>query len=239
MIGENVARGRPRHSRRSAGRTIPRHALERHPERDGEISLRKATGCRGCQPRQGPVPRHAVHKFAPAARHAHDNHITGATTIPDTTGADLSVSPQRRAGGLAHRRSPRSHPHRARQTRVAQRRHQRTSALTYALRISASNLNEKQINVQQDSPPGTSLLADATRSQQVFSNIIKTRSNLRRRAVRSGSARNDAGHKIIIDFTHTGVGISPELRPRTFEAFEQGGKGMTNRYSEPTRPRHF
>src|SRR5204862_192618 len=44
------------------------------------------------------------------------------------------------------------------------------------------------------------------------------------------STRNDAGHYIIIDFTDTAVGISPALQPRIFEAFEQGGIGVTNRY---------
>src|SRR5207237_1168142 len=44
------------------------------------------------------------------------------------------------------------------------------------------------------------------------------------------STRNDAKHYIIIDFTDTGIGINPELQPRIFDAFEQGGKSMTNRY---------
>jgi PAS domain S-box-containing protein len=106
------------------------------------------------------------------------------------------------------------------------------AALTYALGISASDLNEKQVNVQQDfAAKEHHCWADAARLQQVFWNIIKnavkftpTRGELRI------STRNDAGHNIIIDFTDTGIGITPELQPRIFEAFEQGGKGVTNRY---------
>src|SRR2546423_2794201 len=106
------------------------------------------------------------------------------------------------------------------------------AALTYALGVSASDLNEKQINVQQDfGAKEHHCWADAARLQQVFWNIIKNavkftppRGELRI------STRNDAGHNIIIDFTDTGIGITSELQPRIFEAFEQGGKGVTNRY---------
>ena len=153
--------------------------------------------------------------------------------IPDTARRDLDVAPpQRRARSLAHRRSPRSHPHRPRQTRVAQRRHRRARILSYALGVSASDLNEKQINVQQDfAAKEHHCWADAARLQQVFWNIIKNAVKFTpARGELRISTRNDAGHYIIIDFTDTGIGINPELQPRIFEPFEQGGKGMTNRY---------
>src|SRR5436190_4178779 len=106
------------------------------------------------------------------------------------------------------------------------------SALTYALGISASDLTEKQINVQQDfAALEHHCWADAARLQQVFWNVIKNAVKFTpaRGQIRI-STRNEAGHNIIIDFTDTGVGISPELQPRIFEAFEQGGQGVTNRY---------
>ena len=106
------------------------------------------------------------------------------------------------------------------------------SALTYALGISASDLNEKQINVQQDfAAREHHCWADAARLQQVFWNIIKNAVKFTpARGELRISTRNDAGHNIIIDLTDTGIGINPELQPRIFEPFEQGGKGMTNRY---------
>src|SRR4029434_2267606 len=88
------------------------------------------------------------------------------------------------------------------------------SALTYALGISASDLNEKQINVQQDfAAKEHHCWADAARLQQVFWNIIKN-------AVKFTPARgqlriitrNDAEHYIVIDFTDTGIGINRELQ---------------------------
>jgi PAS domain S-box-containing protein len=106
------------------------------------------------------------------------------------------------------------------------------AALTYALGVSASDLNEKQINLRQDfAAKEHHCWADAARLQQVFWNIIKNAVKFTpARGELRISTRNDAGHNIIIDFTDTGIGITSELQPRIFEAFEQGGKGVTNRY---------
>src|SRR5690349_15424117 len=106
------------------------------------------------------------------------------------------------------------------------------AALTYALGVSASDLNEKQINVQHDfAAKEHHCWADAARLQQVFWNIIKNAVKFTpARGQLRISTRNDDGHNVIIDFTDTGVGIIPQLQPRIFEAFEQGGKGVTNRY---------
>ncbi|PYK73632.1 MAG: hypothetical protein DME42_06530 [Verrucomicrobia bacterium] len=106
------------------------------------------------------------------------------------------------------------------------------AALTYALGVSASDLNEKQINVQQDfAAKEHHCWADAARLQQVFWNITKNAVKFTpARGELRISTRNDAEHNIIVDFTDTGIGINPELQPRIFEAFEQGGKGVTNRY---------
>ncbi len=106
------------------------------------------------------------------------------------------------------------------------------ASLSYALGVSASDLNEKQINIQQDlAAKEHHCWADAARLQQVFWNIIKNAVKFTpARGQVSISTRNDAEHYIIIDFTDTGIGINSELQPRIFDAFEQGGKGMTNRY---------
>src|SRR6476469_215157 len=106
------------------------------------------------------------------------------------------------------------------------------ASLSYALGVSASDLNEKQIQVQQDLAANEHhCWADAARLQQVFWNIIKNAVKFTpARGQVSISTRNDAEHYIIIDFTDTGIGNNRELQPRIFEAFEQGGKSMTNRY---------
>src|SRR5439155_169711 len=106
------------------------------------------------------------------------------------------------------------------------------ASLSYALGVSASDLNEKQINIQQDlAAKEHHCWADAARLQQVFWNIIKNAVKFTpARGQLCISTRNDGEHYIIIDFTDTGIGINRELQPRIFDAFEQGGKSMTNRY---------
>jgi signal transduction histidine kinase/CheY-like chemotaxis protein len=106
------------------------------------------------------------------------------------------------------------------------------ASLSYALGVSASDLNEKQIKVQQDfAAKEHHCWADAARLQQVFWNIIKNAVKFTpARGQLRISTRNDAEHYIIIDFTDTGIGVNRELQPRIFDAFEQGGSGVTNRY---------
>jgi PAS domain S-box-containing protein len=106
------------------------------------------------------------------------------------------------------------------------------ASLSYALGVSAADLNEKQIRVQQDlAAKEHHCWADAARLQQVFWNIIKNAVKFTpARGQLRISTRNDPEHNIIIDFTDTGVGINRELQPRIFDAFEQGGSAVTNRY---------
>src|SRR5207302_8276417 len=106
------------------------------------------------------------------------------------------------------------------------------ASLNNALGVSASDLNEKQINIQQNfAAKEHHCWADAARLQQVFWNIIKNAVKFTpARGQLLISTRNDAEHYIIIDFTDTGIGINRELQPRIFDAFEQGGSGVTNRY---------
>jgi PAS domain S-box-containing protein len=106
------------------------------------------------------------------------------------------------------------------------------ASLNYALGVSASDLNEKQIKVRLDlAAKEHHCWADAARLQQVFWNIIKNAVKFTpARGQLRISTRNDAEHYIVIDFTDTGIGINRELQPRIFDAFEQGGSGVTNRY---------
>ncbi len=106
------------------------------------------------------------------------------------------------------------------------------ASLAHALGVSASDLNEKQIVVQQNlAAKEHHCWADAARLQQVFWNIIKNAVKFTpERGQLRISTRNDSEHHIIIDFTDSGIGIDGELLPRIFDAFEQGGNAVTNHY---------
>src|SRR5205085_12658750 len=43
-------------------------------------------------------------------------------------------------------------------------------------------------------------------------------------------SRNDAGHQIVVEIQDSGVGIEPEVQPRIFDAFEQGGSAVTSKF---------
>jgi signal transduction histidine kinase/ActR/RegA family two-component response regulator len=106
-------------------------------------------------------------------------------------------------------------------------------SINQALGISATELKQKNISVFTEfTATRHHSLADPARLEQVFWNIIKN-------AVKFTPAggelriktRNRSGvDDIVIEFTDTGIGIEPELRPRIFDAFEQGGRAITNHY---------
>ncbi len=72
---------------------------------------------------------------------------------------------------------------------------------------------------------------NAGKLQQVFTNLIL---NARDAIPDSGTitlrTRADAGGTILIEVADTGIGIAPDLLPRIFDAFEQGGRMMTSQY---------
>jgi PAS domain S-box-containing protein len=73
--------------------------------------------------------------------------------------------------------------------------------------------------------------ADAARLQQAFWNLIK---NAVKFTPEGGTVeirtRNEAPHMVVIEVADNGIGIDPELQPRIFDAFEQGGKSVTSEY---------
>jgi PAS domain S-box-containing protein len=79
--------------------------------------------------------------------------------------------------------------------------------------------------------------ADPARLQQVVWNLVKNAARftppggtitIRSRLMRE-STRRDEGSCLVVEIADTGVGIEPELLPRLFQAFEQGGEGRQRR----------
>ena len=105
-------------------------------------------------------------------------------------------------------------------------------SLEHALNISASELEGKRITVtRQFEAREHHCWGDAGRLQQVFWNVVK---NAAKFTPVGGSitlrTRNDAAHRIIVEISDNGIGIEPELLPRIFDAFEQGGRMTTTQY---------
>jgi PAS domain S-box-containing protein len=72
---------------------------------------------------------------------------------------------------------------------------------------------------------------DSARLHQVFWNLLK---NAAKFTPPAGSiairARNDAAGRLLVQVTDSGIGIEPEILPKIFNAFEQGDKGVTQRF---------
>ncbi|HSH37791.1 MAG TPA: PAS domain-containing protein, partial [Chthoniobacterales bacterium] len=106
------------------------------------------------------------------------------------------------------------------------------ASLEHALNISASELEEKRITVtRQFQAREHHCWGDAARLQQVFWNVVKNAAKFTPHGGRIDlRTRNDAAHRIIVEITDNGIGIEPELMPRIFDAFEQGGRMTTTQY---------
>jgi PAS domain S-box-containing protein len=106
------------------------------------------------------------------------------------------------------------------------------SALDQALSISAGDLGGKNISVtRRFEARERHCWADPARLQQVFWNLIKNAAKFTPQGGRvSVATRNDGAHHIVIEISDDGVGIEPELLPRIFDAFEQGGRTVTSKY---------
>jgi len=105
------------------------------------------------------------------------------------------------------------------------------ASLEHALGVSANELVEKRIAVSKDLRAKKHYaLADASRLQQVFWNIIKNAVKFTPAGGELLIKTRNKGEDILIEFTDTGMGIESELLPRIFDAFEQGGRTMTNLY---------
>ena len=104
--------------------------------------------------------------------------------------------------------------------------------IDHALSISSADLQEKGLSIiRHYNAPEHHCWADAARVQQVFWNLVKNAVKFTpmggRLEIRT---RNDHAHNIVVDVIDTGIGIAPDLLPRIFDAFEQGGRTMTSQY---------
>lgn len=103
--------------------------------------------------------------------------------------------------------------------------------LDHALEISLADLDDKQLAINRHFDAAEHFSwADPARLQQVFWNVIKNAIKFTPTGGRIDvRTRNHAGN-IVIAIADNGNGIAPELLPRIFDAFEQGGRKITANY---------
>jgi len=106
------------------------------------------------------------------------------------------------------------------------------NTLDHALSISAGDLHGKNITVtRRFEAREHHCWADPARLQQVFWNLVKNAAKFTPEGGRLNvSTRNNDTHQIVIEIADSGIGIDPELMPRIFDAFEQGGRVVTSKY---------
>ena len=106
------------------------------------------------------------------------------------------------------------------------------ATIEHALTISAGDLTGKNIRVTRRLEAREHhCWGDSARLQQVFWNLVKNSAKFTPPEGRLEiSTRNNETHQIIIEITDNGIGIDPNLMPRIFDAFEQGGGVITSKY---------
>jgi PAS domain S-box-containing protein len=106
------------------------------------------------------------------------------------------------------------------------------STIDHALSISAGDLYGKNITVtRRFEAREHHCWADPARLQQVFWNLVKNAAKFTPDGGRLDlSTRNNQTHQIVIEITDNGIGIDPDLMPKIFDAFEQGGRIVTTKY---------
>lgn len=104
--------------------------------------------------------------------------------------------------------------------------------LEHALNICAGDLIGKKIQVVRHFDAREHhCWADPARLQQVFWNLVKNAAKFTPEGGRIEiSTGNNPAHQIVIEIWDNGIGIDPNLIPRIFDAFEQGGGTVTSKY---------
>ncbi|PYJ86057.1 MAG: hypothetical protein DME70_08690, partial [Verrucomicrobia bacterium] len=104
--------------------------------------------------------------------------------------------------------------------------------LERSLGISAGDLLGKKIHViRHFNAREHHCWADPARLQQVFWNLVKNSAKFTPEGGRIEiSTWNKEAHEIVIEIADNGIGIEPNVMPRIFDAFEQGGGTVTSQY---------
>lgn len=106
------------------------------------------------------------------------------------------------------------------------------ACLRHALEVWQREIEAKRLEVSLHLwAEETRVWADPARLQQIFWNLIGNSAKFTPEGGRiTLRSSNDAAGRITLQVSDTGIGISPEMLPRLFNAFEQGERTVTRRY---------
>ena len=105
------------------------------------------------------------------------------------------------------------------------------SLLVHILDTCRTEFQQKQITVTQRFEATRHWnYGDSARLQQVFWNLIRNAVKFTPAGGRIEVTTKDAGDRIRIDITDSGIGITEDVLPKIFERFEQGGAGTTRQF---------
>jgi PAS domain S-box-containing protein len=101
-----------------------------------------------------------------------------------------------------------------------------------AAEVCTQDIKERNLKFSMDAPDGPYAVdADPVRLEQVFWNLIKNAVKFTPPGGRiSIRCRRDKDSHVVAEVSDTGKGISPELLPRLFGAFEQGDRQSARQY---------
>ena len=106
------------------------------------------------------------------------------------------------------------------------------AAVRYAVQLCADDMQFKKLRLALTLSAANSWIrADPARLQQILLNLLK---NAMKFTPPDGEIRirtmDAPGDRIVLSISDTGPGIEPELLPRVFDAFEQGGARRTRQF---------
>jgi PAS domain S-box-containing protein len=104
-------------------------------------------------------------------------------------------------------------------------------AVEHVCEICLPQIQEKGIHLECDYDPAAGHVdADPSRLQQVIWNVVKNAVKFTGEDGRIEVKTRRSGSLVQIVIRDNGVGISEEILPRVFDAFEQGGEGVTREF---------
>jgi len=103
--------------------------------------------------------------------------------------------------------------------------------LRHILQTCRAEFDAKQLTIVRRLDASRSwVYGDGARLQQVFWNLLKNAVKFTPTGGRIEVKTQDSGEKIRIDVIDSGMGIEPEVLPKIFKRFEQGGTDVTRQF---------